>query len=468
MIRSVGDSIRRFIAGFLNHPLRNYIILGLSIKLFLALFAAWSDTTKFWHMWNGLSAGPESMLTFYPPPWLLTMNSFLRTLSAIQDPSGFAVADFALGEVWYLVGINQVFVTSPLFNIGLKLPLLIADIIIAFLIFQIVQERLSRNLAKPAAVLWYLNPFVILSVAVVGQNDVLVAMFMLIAFYLVLRGEYMFAGASLGLSVFFKLYNIYVLPFFLLMVAFELGRKSRSHFSHFKDEGFKNGLKFVAGAIIPLLLLTPSIFLFDYLIEAWVGVPRLAGFNLWGVVTLFPPAFPLADLAFSNFFALQRTLTIIGLVSTLFASFWIVLVNRSSPIQKMIFGTVVIISITFLTLTLANPHQLVSMFPFLVLAVGLFKKWRVQYWALSVAGLLFIVLMRGPYVFFFPLAEFTPILSIESLAQLTISWGAMSGVINRFLNRDFMLVTSALGFLVLASFLFLWPQVRRSSRREDD
>lgn len=451
-----------------HHPLRNYVIIGLLIKIPLALFSGWSDTTKFWHMWNELHANPEAMLTFYPPPWLLIMNTLFRGLSVFYDPSNFAVVEFALAEPWYLVGINQLYITAPIFNFTLKLPVLIGDLMVGLLLYHIVKERSSLSSAKKAFLFWYLNPFVILTASVVGQNDVLVALFMLVSLYLVVKHEYVYSGASLGLSILFKLYNIYVLPFFLLMVALDINRRSERVSHYFKSTGIKNALRFLSGASIPFLLLIPSFLVFGYLLESWIGVPRLAGFNIWGVVTLLPPAYGIANWAYSSFFSLQTVLTLVGLGSALFFSVWITLKLRVDSFQKLVYGIIVIMTVTFLTLTLTNPHQIVSMFPFLVLVAILYRKWGIRYWGLSLAGFGFIVLMRGPYVLFLALGEFTPVISIENLSQLTISWGTMSGILNKFLNHDFMLVSSTLGFVILISFLVSWLRANIHRGREAD
>jgi hypothetical protein len=445
-----------------NHPLRNLVIIGLFIKIPLAFFTAWSDTTRFWEMENKVLANPKAMLAIYPPPWLLTMNLFIWSLSLFYDPSNFAVAEPALAKPWYMLGINQLFITSPVFNFVLKAPLLIADLLVGLIIYSIVSERFDLSFAKKAAkkafTFWYFNPFVILSIPMMSQTDVLVALFMLVSFYFVLKGEYAFSGLSLGLSIFYKTYNAYVMPFFLLMVAFELGRQSKSRLEHLKIKGIKNAIKFLGGFSIPYLLLAPSIRFFGSLWGAWVTIPQLFGFNIWGIITLYPPAQEIKDWAYSNFFSLISFLFIAGIGLATVIILFITFRLRGDSTEKLIHGIVAILSITFLTLSVTNPHQIISMLPFLVLLSVLYKRWSTRYWYLSLTGVGFIVLMRGPYQFFFPLGEYTPIVSIEQLANLILKYGAMSGVINRHLNQDYMLLFSVIGVTILLSFLF--PKIR--------
>jgi len=435
-----------------EHPLRNLIITGLFIKIPITFFTAWSDTTKFWHMANKLLANPEAFLTFYPPPWLLTMNIMLKSLAIFYDPSNFAVIEPALAEAWFKVGINQIYITSPIFNFTLKFPMLLSDLIIGIILYHIVKERLNTSSANKVFVIWYFNPFIILCALVLGQNDILIALFMLISLFFISQREYLFSGISLGLSIFFKLYNAYVLLLFLLMILFELERES-TRLIHLRKKGLKNVIKFLGGFTIPFLLLLPSLKIFGSIFGSWLSVPRLSGFNIWGVITLFPYLQIVDNWAYSNFYFLQRAQFILGLFLVIIISF-VIITKKGDYFEKLLYGVISMISITFLTATLANPHQIVSIFPFLALVNVLYEKWNNRYWLLSLAGLGYISLSRGPYPLLFPLGEFTSVISIQLLAKLTIIWASMKGIFNQTINFDFMLLFSTIGFSILLSFLF--------------
>ncbi len=437
-----------------GHPLRNLVLAGLIINIPLTLFTSWSDTTKFWHMTNKLYAAPDSMLTFYPPPWLLTMKSFTWPFAQIGDPSNFAVAEPVLRDTWYQVGINQQYVTSPEFNFALKLPLLIAVFAIGVLIYAIVNQWVGQRMGRLAFAFWIFNPFTILSASVLSQTDVLVALFMLMSFYFILKHDFMFAGMSLGLSVFFKTYNIYVVILFGLIVAFELGRTSKGRYQFFISSGLKNSLKYCMGFIVPFVLLLPSMFVFDSLWQEWLETPRLAGFNIWGVISELPSASNTEVWANNHLYTIQEVQFWIGAIVAFAVAIFMTFRRKGDITDRLLLGIAGIMSITFLTLTLTNPHQIISMLPFVILLGVRFSGYLLKYWAISVAAVAYILLLRGPYQILFPLASYTDIISIEKLAELTVEFAGLSGIVNDKLNRDAMLFSSIIGTAVLV-WLFI-------------
>ena len=73
---------------------------------------------------------------------------------------------------------NVQYVPGMLFNSVVKIPFLISDVAITFLLYKIVEELThSKALAEKAAFLWFLNPFVIWISAVWGMWDTLPALF---------------------------------------------------------------------------------------------------------------------------------------------------------------------------------------------------------------------------------------------------------------------------------------------------
>ena len=122
-----------------------------------------------------------------------------------------------------------------LFNFVVKTPFLFSDVAITFLLYKIVAELTnSKRLAETAALLWFLNPFVIWISASWGMWDTLPALFSLIAFFFLLRKKYALAAVFLSLGVASKLYP----ALFLVPIAVYLFKSSTV------GDKWKNCLKF--------------------------------------------------------------------------------------------------------------------------------------------------------------------------------------------------------------------------------
>ena len=98
----------------------------------------------------------------------------------------------------------------------MKAPLLIFDIILAFLIYKFAC-KIGIN-ASNAFSMWMLNPFVIFVDAVWGQIDVIPLFFTISCLILLLSERHALAFMSLGVGIAFKSWPVIVLPIFLIVL----------------------------------------------------------------------------------------------------------------------------------------------------------------------------------------------------------------------------------------------------------
>jgi uncharacterized membrane protein len=175
---------------------------------------------------------------------------------------------------------NILVVPGPLFDLLVKLPLILSDLIIALLIYKLVKRYLGdERVAVSACALWFLNPLTIWVSSGWGMFDTLPALFTVLGLYFMLDKKFAYAGISLALSIVMKYYAV-VLVFPLLLVAWEKGRW----------RGLAESLGSTAAVILvlsaPLLAKTASSYTTLVGGSASSGL-SYSGLSFWTAITLF-------------------------------------------------------------------------------------------------------------------------------------------------------------------------------------
>lgn len=94
-----------------------------------------------------------------------------------------------------------------------KLPYLLFDFAIAFLLLHVIEDGRKAVLAFE---LWMLNPFTLYICYAIGQYDVIPAFFLLLSLYFVKKQKPTWSLLSVGIASAFKLFTLILIPFFLL------------------------------------------------------------------------------------------------------------------------------------------------------------------------------------------------------------------------------------------------------------
>lgn len=138
----------------------------------------------------------------YPPLAYLSHGIFNFLLWPLYPPSAWHTLIWDFGHFRGVPG-------STLLLIILKLPYLIADVLI--LVF--VTKLLPAGKKQLGLILWVVNPFVLYSAYLMGQDDVIIALGFVLAIYFSSRRQGSLAAISLGLAAGFKPFALIVLPF---------------------------------------------------------------------------------------------------------------------------------------------------------------------------------------------------------------------------------------------------------------
>ncbi len=228
----------------MKHPLITLLVVGLIIRFVLAPLLTFNIDMGYWtHVIGVFENGFGLYGTagyYYTPIWgyilggvmffndminMADMGTFLDPLASMINDE-FKVSDF---------------VTSLSFNVSVKIPLIITDIVTGVLIYKLV-ERWTGSQTKSALafLLWFLSPLVITESAVHGTFDNFSVMFTLLAIMFCLDRKYIIAGAAFSVAVFTKFFPIFFIFFLVALVLKQEG---------IDKKGAKNLLKAIVGFV---------------------------------------------------------------------------------------------------------------------------------------------------------------------------------------------------------------------------
>ncbi len=154
-----------------------------------------------------------------------------------------------LWPFWCLVSYNTASLFGnnvQLWRLIIKLPLLVAQFLLAFCVWKFAKSRFSAKTAKTTALFILTSSFAIYVGALWGQINVLTALLTFLSFYAVTNKKTTLGGIFLGLAVALKIYPIIVLPGFLIFL--------------WKNRNVKQATKFLLFTLAVPILVTGIVF----------------------------------------------------------------------------------------------------------------------------------------------------------------------------------------------------------------
>ncbi|MDA4127428.1 MAG: hypothetical protein OK452_09570 [Thaumarchaeota archaeon] len=204
---------------FLN-GLGKPLLVGLALR---EVLAPWTGHPFDFEIWVRLGvfalsgANPYSLLpyvphlSFAPYPWM----------TSISYPPLAAFVFGATYSLYQLLGSPSQFVYYFL----LKQPMVISDLLVAVLLFQLVSLKGETKSALKVARLWIYFPFAIIVSAMWGALDPIALLLILSSLYaLEIKKPYL-SASLLGLAIYLKLMPIIFLPLFLISPVLLMRKK---------------------------------------------------------------------------------------------------------------------------------------------------------------------------------------------------------------------------------------------------
>ena len=235
MLSSIGSPIFS-LNSLLRHPVFLIATAGIAVRLLIFPFAEVGYDADCWAVIiRNLESGQGLYRLegyYYTPVWgySLSFQSVMQELFLHIDvmgrrvPEAFPVETYS---VWWSANA-----TSVTFNFFLKIPFLISDLIVGYLIYWLIKD-LTKDMKKAVIgfALWFLSPLVICVTSISGMFDTFSVLFALLCVIMV-RKDKLFLGGVLFvfavLTKFFPIYLIFILLAYIIVKHRDDGKALRS------------------------------------------------------------------------------------------------------------------------------------------------------------------------------------------------------------------------------------------------
>lgn len=227
-----------------------FMLTGIIVRLVLAPFTTMPYDMSYWAgVMNAFNMGQglyDSEFYWYSPTWGYILSFLTPVMNLLGiNIQGWVVPD----ENDHIISYVYAAITEPGFNLVVKLPLIISDILIGALIGRIVMHVTGDGRKSVIAVgIWMLFPLAIWNSAVQGQFDTLAILGMVGAFYFMMTGKYVFAGALIAFATITKMFPA---VFILLMIGYVFVR----------GNDLRDSLKGIATSLVGALVCVAFLFL---------------------------------------------------------------------------------------------------------------------------------------------------------------------------------------------------------------
>ena len=350
----------------------NILILALVIRIILIIISGYHPDILNHVDWGirFLSLGPKKFYEniFWGVSWPNQPfgSMLLFALCAILKNTLFGSIEF----------LNQTFSFFPSFIIPtieqnlhiwlVKLPFILSDIGIGYLIYKIVAE-FKPKYAIIAASFFLFNPVLIYNSAIWGQTDSLINLLTLFGFYLIFKKHY-FPGIILFLSSFlFKLSLIIYLPIFglLLLKRIKDWKKFILPITAFTSFIFLLAIPFTFGDKTPFQWLW---YMYTNRVLVRQG-SMLNGnaFNLWGLIF----SIDISRSEFGQFFGLSYQLISRILYIIFLLPVWFKFIRSKDTLTNLLLALMVSAFGSFIFLTNMHERYLYPIFPLITALIFL-------------------------------------------------------------------------------------------------
>jgi hypothetical protein len=202
--------------------MKKLLILAIFLRILVAGLLFHPDIKTFNYQASFLKNGVFNVYTY------LVENK--KTLPLKDNFVYFPLTYFAVGSYQWIAspilgkgfeswvadaGSNSVVENPNIFKylVILKLPYLILDIAIAFLLMQFFESKEEK---KKAFIFWLFNPFTLVIIYAFSNVDIFPVILTVLAFLMVKKQKLFSAAILLGIASGFKLYPLLFVPFLLL------------------------------------------------------------------------------------------------------------------------------------------------------------------------------------------------------------------------------------------------------------
>lgn len=315
-------------------------------------------------------------------------------------------------NIWWLNTNFRIFPSSSIWfwedkgmTLLVKLPPILADLAIAWLIYTYFRDKKKKNLGLMLSAVWLFNPITWYNSAIWGQTDSVVNFIGMVAVLALLKRRLILFSLFFTLSLLFK----GSLAMFIPVVAI-VAIKQKYEITEW--------LKAFGASVITVVVVSvwfhPKIDLFvwlanlykDRILPGEIGFLTANAFNFWWLVD--PGRILDSTIYFglpARFWGIAITL---GAIVFILAWLW-----KKINDKKVFFSLVLVTLLTFLFMTRIHERYMYPLFPYATLLLGLFSGMVIPYIILSLTYLLNMY-----HLFWAPIPVLTVLYENTAFAQM--------------------------------------------------
>lgn len=337
------DETRKNILETVRRPLFIFLVIGLVGRLICAPLLTYDFDMYHWGviMQNINSGNGLYELTgyFYTPVWgyiMAFIDMIWNNLMSIDVFGRTVTALFGIEDMEHIYHISTI--TSPAFNTAMKIPLIISDVIVGYLVYLMTEEFTGdRRKAEYAFGFWFLCPVVFYMSGVQGMFDCIAALLMMLCVYLVIKDHFFLAGVFLSVATLLKLFPGTCVFILVIYVLKKYTKEERS---------YNKLLLAVAGAVAALVV---------------IMLPNILAGNLDSTLTFLTDRSERDGIGSYLLFAV--VLAIIIVFAYRFAKGW-----KGDPDKRLV--RYVLITLATSMFLVYTPQYVIVMLPFLAVCIS--------------------------------------------------------------------------------------------------
>jgi len=340
--------------------LRTTLLVGTAVRLVLMPFTAHPFDVYAWYTYcmdvlrNGFDI---NILYSVRPLWMITLTFIALIYGGLSSLTGWTATAVTALPASFNPQYGIEWIPGLLFNTLVKVPMLLADIGTALILYRLMRRYSRTGLDEKVVALYYLNPMSIWISAGWGQYDSIPTFFTVLSVYFLLSERIYSSSVSLLFATLFKVY-----PAALIIsgsVYLFKKRKRGALFKYFMVFIAPYAIYLGLGGLQGLSNLSRQIF---NLLYSRVIIHDIFGFGLtywsWSMVLPLDPSVwaPVCALLMIALFG-------ISLYSVLKAKF-------DDPLKSLSMATFLVAAAFFLSIRIVSEARFIWLLPFIVLIVG--------------------------------------------------------------------------------------------------
>lgn len=419
-------------SSFFRRPLVLIVLVGLILRFVLMPLVTYDFDIYHWALIiENINSGNnlyDLAGYYYTPVWgyiLGAMSALANGILSI-DIMGMTFTDMLpIEDLTYRFHIGTI--TTIEFNLFMKVPLVICDIVVGYIIYKLVLERTGdKKKATYGFALWFLCPIIIYMSAVQAMFDTISALFLLLTVFMVYKDKCFLAGMLFSAVILLKFF-----PAFCILVF--IGYILVKH----KEDGLAKRKLFEAilGAAIMLIVLI---------------VPQIINGQVDDALSFVIGRASNSTISSMLFTLFGTTIAILGMLYFGYRMFK----TRAEDADKALFENI-FLSISCAMLISITPQYVIVMIPFLILYILTTDIHYRKCWILISVGAVVGAFVLNNYSLLCSLSEYTSIVAPDwIISSMRALEGTLFGVTYMNIMNSIANMTQYIGILLILVFYF--------------